>query len=57
MDKEKERIRKEGIKHGERTQVTFSFRCDNENYMYLRTKKNMGRWLNTLIEHERNCSE
>lgn len=52
-----ERIRKEGIKHGERTQVTFSFRCDNENYLYLRTKKNMGRWLNNLIAHERICSE
>lgn len=35
--------------HGKVTQRMFNFRCDNENWEYLQTKENKGRFVNELI--------
>lgn len=39
---------------GERTQKLFTFRLDNENAEWLMQKPNRGRYLNELIEADRN---
>lgn len=38
---------------GEKTQKMMSFRLDIENYEYLSTKPNKGRFINDLIERAR----
>lgn len=45
----KERVRKAGIARGERTQKMMSFRVDNENWEFLETIPNKGRFINELI--------
>lgn len=44
-----ERIRKESIKRGTRTQVVMSFRLDKDLHDFLQTKANKGRFINDLI--------
>lgn len=44
-----ERIRKESIKRGTRTQVVMTFRLDADLQEYLQTKANKGRFINDLI--------
>ncbi len=46
---EKERIRKEYGKKGERTQKMMSFRVDNEVLDWLESQPNKGRYINNLI--------
>lgn len=46
---EKERIRKEYGKKGERTQKMMSFRVDNEVLEWLESQPNKGRYINNLI--------
>lgn len=50
---EKERVRKAYSKDGTRGQQMVSFRCDNENIEYLRKQPNKGRYLNELIQKDR----
>lgn len=47
---EKERVRKEGRKVGQRTQKMMAFRCDNDVADILATVANKGRLLNDLVK-------
>lgn len=47
---EKERVRKEGRKLGQRTQKMMAFRCDNDVAEILATVANKGRLLNDLVK-------
>lgn len=50
LEKEKkETIRKDGKKNGVTTQKMMSFRVDYENWEWLETKVNKGRYINELI--------
>lgn len=51
---EGERIRKAYAPDGKQEQKMFNFRCDIENWHYLQGKLNKGRYLNELIEKDRN---
>lgn len=51
---EKERMRKAYAKKGERSQRTMSFRLDNELEDWLSQQPNKGRYINNLIEQDRN---
>lgn len=55
MEKEDNRIRKEGIKHGTRTQKMCSFRLDNDLELWLNSQPNKGRYLNDLIRGDRDA--
>lgn len=48
-----ERIRKEQIKRGTRTQVVMSFRLDADLQDYLKSKSNKGRFINNLIRESK----
>lgn len=50
---EKEYVRKAYAPRGERSQKMVTFRCDNENVMWLESQTNKGRYLNNLIEADR----
>lgn len=53
---EKARVRKVYAANGERGQIPFTFRLDNENVEWLHQQHNKGRYLNDLIaEHRRQC--
>ena len=49
---EKEPLRKEGRKKGERTQKMVSFRLDNDLIDWLQRQPNKGRFINNLIRHD-----
>lgn len=49
----KERIRKEYVHAGGRSQKMLSFRLDLENIEYLNSKPNKGRFINELIAKAR----
>lgn len=51
---EKERMRKAYAKKGERSQRTMSFRLDNELAEWLNQQPNKGRYINNLIQQDRN---
>lgn len=50
---EKERVRKEYGKKGERTQKMMSFRVDNDLIEWLESQPNKGRYINTLIAEDK----
>jgi len=50
---EKEKVRKGGQTQGVRTQKMMSFRVDNENWEWLETKANKGRYINELIRRDK----
>lgn len=50
-----ERVRKE-YQHGQTTQKMMTFRCDNENLVWLQSKPNKGRYINELIARDRTAS-
>lgn len=47
-----ERLKKENIKHGVRTQQMFNFRLDNDLAEWLKLQPNRGRYLNNLIRDD-----
>lgn len=47
-----ERMKKENIKHGVRTQQMFNFRLDNDLADWLKLQPNRGRYLNNLIRED-----
>lgn len=49
----KEGIRKDGKKKGVTTQKMMSFRVDYENWEWLETKVNKGRYINELIRRDK----
>lgn len=51
-----ERIRKAYAPRGTRGQKMLNFRCDLENWEYLQTIPNKGRYLNELLARERGKS-
>lgn len=51
-----ERVRKE-YQHGKTTQKMMTFRCDNENLVWLQSKPNKGRYINELIARDRTASD
>ena len=51
--KEKEYVRKAYAPKGERTQKLVTFRCDNDNVIWLESQPNKGRYINNLIEKDR----
>lgn len=53
----KERVRKAYSPDGTRGQKHISFRCDNENLEWLNKQANKGRYLNNLIEADREAQE
>ena len=52
----KERMRKEGIKRGTRTQRMMSFRVDEDCWEYLQQQPNKGRFINDLIRDHQSGS-
>ena len=50
---EKARVRKTYSPKGERSQISFTFRLDNENIEWLYSQHNRGRYLNELISANR----
>ena len=50
---EKARVRKTYSPKGERRQISFTFRLDNENIEWLYSQPNRGRYLNELISSNR----
>lgn len=48
----KERIKKDNIKHGVRTQRMFNFRLDNDLQNWLSQQPNRGRYINNLIRED-----
>lgn len=50
---EEERVRKEYSPRGQRGQKMINFRCDLDNYNYLKEQPNRGRLLNELIKSKR----
>ena len=50
---EKARVRKAYSPKGERSQISFTFRLDNENIEWLYCQHNRGRYLNELISANR----
>lgn len=50
---EKERLRKEYGKKGERTQKMMSFRVDNDLIEWLESQPNKGRYINNLIAEDK----
>lgn len=53
MEKEKSRLRKEGIKRGQVTQRLMAFRIDNDIAEWLDSKPNKSRYVNeTLRNHK-----
>lgn len=52
-EEKKDRIRKEAIKRGERTQKMMTFRVDNHLIAWLDSQRNKGRYLNNLIEEDK----
>lgn len=55
--KDEERVRKAYSPRGQRGQKMLNFRCDLENWEYLQTVPNRGRYLNNLIhaDRQKNC--
>lgn len=51
---EKELIRKGGNTRGVITQKMISFKLDNDNLEWLHMQPNKGRYINSLIERDRN---
>ena len=51
---EKDLIRKGGNTRGVRTQKMVTFRCDIENIEWLDHQPNKGRYINEIIEKDRN---
>ena len=49
----KELVRKGGNTRGVLTQKMVSFRCDNDNMLWLESQPNKGRYLNNLIRKDR----
>lgn len=49
---EKQRVRREYAKRGERSQKMVSFRLDNENANWLEMQGNKGRYINQLISND-----
>lgn len=47
------RIKKEGIKRGARTQKAMAFRLDNDLADWLNSKPNKGRYINELIRRDK----
>lgn len=54
---DEERVKKAYAPRGQRGQRMYNFRIDIENYEYLQRQSNKGRWLNNLIERERQKGE
>ena len=52
-DQEQERKRKAYAPKGQRSQKTMNFRIDLDNWEYLNTLENKGRYLNELIAADR----
>lgn len=50
---EKQRLRKEYAERGTRGQKMFNFRMDIENWNWLQSQSNKGRYLNNLIQQAR----
>lgn len=50
---ERERVRKEYGKKGERTQKMMSFRVDNDLIEWLESQPNKGRYINNLIADDK----
>ena len=50
---EEERVRKAYSIRGERSQQMMTFRIDNENVDWLQQQRNKGRYINTLIQADR----
>lgn len=53
MNKEQKQERKSGRERGKVTQKVFSFRIDFENLQWLAQQPNKGRYINDLIERDR----
>lgn len=51
---EKELVRKGGNTRGVITQKMVSFKLDNDNLEWLQMQPNKGRYINSLIERDRN---
>lgn len=49
---EKQRIKREYAKKGERNQKMMTFRLDNENAEWLNQQRNKGRYINDLIKQD-----
>ena len=54
---EEEKIRKGGNARGIITQKMVTFRCDVENIEWLNRQRNKGRYINQLIEADRQKQE
>ena len=50
---EKQYVRKQYAADGTRSQKMMTFRCDNENIVWLESKPNKGRYINELIARDR----
>lgn len=53
-EEEKKRVRRPYAAKGERNQKMMTFRVDNENLSWLELQPNKGRYINQLIEADRN---
>lgn len=53
VEEQKERVRKEYAKKGERSQKMMTFRVDNENVSWLDKQTNKGRYINNLIADDK----
>lgn len=53
---EKQYVRKQYAADGTRSQKMMTFRCDNENIVWLESKPNKGRYINDLIARDRASS-
>ena len=53
MNDEQKQERKRGRERGKVTQKVFSFRIDFENLQWLEMQPNKGRYINDLIERDR----
>lgn len=55
MNDVQKQVRKSGRERGKVTQKVFSFRIDFENLQWLEKQQNKGRYINDLIERDREC--
>lgn len=53
-EEEKKRVRRPYAAKGERSQKMMTFRVDNENLSWLEQQPNKGRYINELIEADKN---